>query len=388
MTQTRNLVADQSKLIGLFFATAIGLLLASCSETQQAGRGFSPSEYGVSASQRVVAMGEPVPRGGGIYRVGKPYQVRGLWYYPQDKPGYTAAGVASWYGDDFHGRKTANGEIYNMYALSAAHPTLPMPSYARVTNTKNGRSVVVRINDRGPYHSNRVIDLSKRAALLLGTHSGGLGKVRVDYIGKAPLHGNDDKWLTAQVKQNGRTLTKQEVASIAPVPVWASIEPGDQANPVRVALADVLPEQRAIAQAEAQVPNSSYAVASLNNVAAPADDERIGLEAVQNSGTALAYAEPEKKWPYAQPAEITETSAIPPGATQIVRVGSFSDPAQATRYRDNLMKFGSASIQMEKISGVTLYQVNVGPFNDEAAAQKALNQARSQGATGAQLFRM
>ena len=124
-------------------------------------------KYGVSSSPRVVAFGEPVPKGGGTYRVGKPYTVAGRVYVPEEDTGYRAEGMASWYGDDFHGRLTANGEVFDMASLTAAHPTLPMPSYARVTNLSNGKSLIVRVNDRGPYHGNRLIDVSNRAAELL-----------------------------------------------------------------------------------------------------------------------------------------------------------------------------------------------------------------------------
>ena len=124
-------------------------------------------KYGVSSSPRVVAFGEPVPKGGGTYRVGKPYTVAGRVYVPEEDPNYRAEGMASWYGDDFHGRLTANGEVFDMASLTAAHPTLPIPSYARVTNLRNGKSLIVRVNDRGPYHGNRLIDVSNKAAELL-----------------------------------------------------------------------------------------------------------------------------------------------------------------------------------------------------------------------------
>src|SRR5450756_576286 len=130
-------------------------------------------KYGVSSSARVVADGQPVPKGGGVYRVGKPYLVGGREYVPQEDVNYSAVGLASWYGDDFHGRYTANGEVFDMNSLSAAHPTLPLPSYVRVTNIANHRSIVVRVNDRGPYAGNRVIDLSVKAAKLLNFYSHG-----------------------------------------------------------------------------------------------------------------------------------------------------------------------------------------------------------------------
>ncbi len=158
-------------------------------------------KYGVSASPRVVQLGEPVPKGGGTYRVGKPYVVGGRTYSPEENSNYRAEGIASWYGEDFHGRQTANGEVYDMQSISAAHPTLPIPSYARVTNLKNQRSIIVRINDRGPYHSDRLIDVSARTAQLLGFYDNGTTQVRVEYVGQASLGGSDDTRLEATLRR-------------------------------------------------------------------------------------------------------------------------------------------------------------------------------------------
>ncbi len=157
-------------------------------------------KYGVSSSPRVVAFGEPVPKGGGTYRVGKPYTVGGRVYVPEEDVNYREEGLASWYGDDFHGRLTANGEVYDMSSLSAAHPTLPMPCYARVTNLSNGKSLIVRVNDRGPYHGNRLMDVSSRAAELLEFKGNGVARVRVEYVGRAPLEGSDDRQLMATLR--------------------------------------------------------------------------------------------------------------------------------------------------------------------------------------------
>ena len=132
----------------------------------------------------------PLPKGGGRYVVGNPYQVAGQWFTPKEQPGYDKVGVASWYGPKFNRRMTSNGEWFDMHYLSAAHPTLPLPSYAKVTNLENGRQIVVRINDRGPFVADRIIDLSKLAAQKLEMIGKGSAKVRVQYIGPAPL---DDK---------------------------------------------------------------------------------------------------------------------------------------------------------------------------------------------------
>lgn len=151
---------------------------------------FPESKWG-TASRRVAGPNDYIPKGGGVYKVGEPYQVGGRWYNPREQPDYDRIGIASWYGSDFHGRRTANGETYDMFALTAAHPTLPLPSYAYVTNLANNRTILVRVNDRGPYVGERMIDLSKRSAETLGLHKGGTGRVRVRYAGPAPLDGDD-----------------------------------------------------------------------------------------------------------------------------------------------------------------------------------------------------
>jgi rare lipoprotein A len=175
------------------------LALANCASSGKFANRVDP-RYGVSSSPRVVAFGEPVPKGGGTYRVGKPYVVAGRVYVPEEDVNYREEGLASWYGDDFHGRLTANGEVFDMSALTAAHPTLPMPCYARVTNLSNGRSLIVRVNDRGPYHGNRLIDVSNKAAELLDFKGNGVARVRVEYVGRAPLDGSDDSLLMATLR--------------------------------------------------------------------------------------------------------------------------------------------------------------------------------------------
>ena len=178
---------------------AMCLALANCASSGKFASRVDP-KYGVSSSPRVVALGDPVPKGGGTYRVGKPYTVGGRIYVPEEDVNYREEGLASWYGDDFHGRLTANGEVFDMDSLSAAHPTLPMPCYARVTNISNGKSLVVRVNDRGPYHGNRLIDVSNKAAQLLDFKGNGVARVRVEYVGRAPLEGTDDLQLMATLR--------------------------------------------------------------------------------------------------------------------------------------------------------------------------------------------
>jgi rare lipoprotein A len=188
--------AGRPSVLRLAVVAVAGLTLANCSQTVD-------PKLGVSASARVVEPGQPVPKGGGVYRVGKPYTIAGRTYVPQENVNYRAEGMASWYGDDFHGRYTANGEIFDMNSITAAHPTLPLPSYVRVTNLRNKRSLIVRVNDRGPYAHNRLIDLSSRSAKLLGFSGHGLAPVRVEYVGRAPLAGSDDLKLMATLRIDG-----------------------------------------------------------------------------------------------------------------------------------------------------------------------------------------
>lgn len=191
---------------------ALGPLLAGCESTSGNGSGataevssitkFSSAEYGVAASPRVTTS-KDVKKGGGRQMVGKPYKVRGKWYTPTEDPDYDKTGLASWYGPNFHGRLTANGEVYDQYHLSAAHTTFPLPSYARVTNKKNGRSVIVRVNDRGPFSHGRIIDVSSKAAEMLAMKRDGVAAVRVEYIGRAPVEGDDMAFLMASYRAPG-----------------------------------------------------------------------------------------------------------------------------------------------------------------------------------------
>ena len=160
-------------------ASLVLLCAAACVRSDRRAAG---TRTDAPVSPRVIAPGQPVPKGGGAYKVGNPYLIDGVQYTPAEDPGYDRVGIGSFYSEDFHGRRTANGEVFDMWALSAAHPTLPMPSYAYVTNLAN---------DRGPYARRRVIDLSRAAARLLGYEMQGTAHVRVRYAGRAPLSGDD-----------------------------------------------------------------------------------------------------------------------------------------------------------------------------------------------------
>src|SRR5262245_9168190 len=183
------------------------LMLAVATLGACAGSNPFESKY----SKRIVEEGEPIPKGGGSYKVGQPYQLNGRTYYPGENKSYRAEGIASWYGPDFHGRATANGEVYDMNGISAAHPTLPLPSYVRVTNLANGRSIIVRLNDRGPYANNRLIDLSIGTAKALDFYGHGLARVRVEYVGPAPLEGSDDKILLATLRHGSPAPAPSQV---------------------------------------------------------------------------------------------------------------------------------------------------------------------------------
>ncbi|MBY7649585.1 MAG: septal ring lytic transglycosylase RlpA family lipoprotein [Candidatus Liberibacter europaeus] len=187
-------------IIVVLSVNSCSIIFSRKSTDQDVSEYFPESRYGVSASDRV-AFGKTVPRGGGYYLLGKPYQIRGKWYVPREYISYSAIGMASWYGSAFHGRLTANGEIYDTEHLTAAHPTLPLPSYVRVTNLYNGLSLIVRVNDRGPYHDDRVIDLSSAAAKILQIENQGIAKVHIKYIGMAMLSGTDSKYLSSTVTQ-------------------------------------------------------------------------------------------------------------------------------------------------------------------------------------------
>lgn len=227
-----RLAARASVLAALAFG------LAGCGSTSSSGSKssashintktkFSVAEYGVTASPRITTAKRP-KKGGGRDMVGKPYRVRGKWYTPKEEPGYDRAGLASWYGPNFHGRLTANGEIYDQFHLSAAHPTFPLPSYARVTNKKNGNTVIVRVNDRGPFAHGRIIDLSNQAAELLDMKQEGVAAVRVEYVGRAPVEGDDTSYLMASYRPGG---SKEPAGGIIATGVMMAMNAVDSALP-------------------------------------------------------------------------------------------------------------------------------------------------------------
>jgi len=255
-------------------AAATCLALANCASSNKFASRVDP-KYGVSSSPRVVAFGEPVPKGGGTYRVGKPYVVAGKTYVPEEDVNYRAEGMASWYGDDFHGRLTANGEVFDMGSLTAAHPTLPMPSYARVTNVSNGKSLIVRVNDRGPYHGNRLIDVSNKAAELLEFKGNGVAKVRVEYVGRAPLEGSDDRQLMATLR-TGIPAPSPSMVRVASARPFVPELPSSSRGGIRGEVP--MPEGRPY-----NLGNTSADMASLNATSEMSASSRSRGRALQNA---------------------------------------------------------------------------------------------------------
>lgn len=190
-------------------ALILGLmsLLAACASAGARDGGFT-------AGTRLPVVSDPAPIVSGTMR---PYQIRGQWYRPAEDPTYDVVGMASWYGDQFNGRPTSTGEIFDMHGLTAAHKTLPLPGLVEVTNLANGRTVVLRVNDRGPFVDDRIIDLSRGAAEELDLLSRGVGRVRVRYLGRAPRQGGGMRLQTA----SAAAPPVRAEATPAPAPVRA-----------------------------------------------------------------------------------------------------------------------------------------------------------------------
>jgi rare lipoprotein A len=267
-----------------------------------------------------------LPSGAGVYKIGEPYEQNGVWYQPHVQPDYDETGVASWYGPGFHGQRTANGEIFDESGLTAAHPTLPMPVNVRVTNLDNGRSLVLRVNDRGPFARGRIIDVSARAARLLGFYGKGTANVRVTCLARADAPGP------------APAETAPEIAAAAP------------AAEVETAALDPV----AAAPAAEQIPQSP-----------PADSQPTS--AVSDSQSAAIAA---------------SVAAV----THIyVQAGAFVARENAERMKSRLSALGNSSISSIDRNGQLLYRVRIGPFDDVGAADAALAQLSGLGSSDAKL---
>jgi rare lipoprotein A len=230
--------------------------------------------------------------------VGKPYTIAGRMFVPSEKQ-RTTIGLASWYGEAFHGRRTANGEVYDCDAVSAAHPTMPLPSYARVTNLENRHSLVVRVNDRGPFHENRILDVSRKTAEILNFHGSGTTRVKVEYIGPAGLAGSDDSKLLATLRTNGP----------------ANLERNDRNSDIEIASS--APSAAPAGAAVALLPDRAVAPGPPLREPAVAENP---LAPTRSKGVAMAFAAPlPPQRPYAIG---THASAHGANATRIARAGS------------------------------------------------------------------
>lgn len=206
--------------IPLFLVSlALGLLaLAGCNEMKLALHVVKKLSLETEETEPLPAAAEE-----GGYKLGEPYEIDHVWYFPSYDSNYDMTGVASWYGHPFHGRPTANGERYDMNDVTAAHPTLPLPSRVRVTNLENGRQLVLRVNDRGPFIDGRLIDVSRRAAQLLGFYREGLAEVRVEYLGldhlepDVPWPVDSPKTLLANGTPSAATTSHEVASSIGAV---------------------------------------------------------------------------------------------------------------------------------------------------------------------------
>jgi rare lipoprotein A len=420
-TARRRLQFASSVLV----VAASGALLAACNTTgptasnqKQSKEYFAAAEYGVPPSPRVTTKRSRLPRREGRSQVGKPYMVHGKWYYPKENRSYKAVGAASWYGDAFHGRLTANGEVYDMDRLTAAHPTMPLPSYARVTNLKDGASVIVRVNDRGPYANGRIIDLSKRAAEMLDYSTAGVARVKVQYIGPAPLVPNDDRYLMASyrpgkdtaplpgdgggvmIAMNGSTpssghgvapfpgqlsdeggSTKLSLPQSVPQVQLASAAPAgivDADDPVLPAFGPIVPERPAIGLASnganGMLPVLSYADMRISRAAG-------ALDALVSGGEAMTPSEVVASW--------KRSHAVETGAgdeADYIAVGTFASAADSSLQAKYLSAYGRVEVATAKAGARTYYSVSLYP-DGRASIDEMLKQAWAHGADDAMTVR-
>jgi rare lipoprotein A len=290
------------------------------------------------------------PASGGRYKVGDPYQVAGVWYVPKEQPHYDETGVASWYGDQFNMQPTANGEIFDMTAISAAHTTLPLPSIVEVTNLDNGRKIQVRVNDRGPFVAGRVIDLSHAAAQELGYDRQGLARVRVRYVGPATLEAPGSG---VRYASNGLPRAAYPIRSTASIPTAAPI----------VATAATIPAYAP------PIPRAPIAVSSTQ------------LPPITGSELPLLRAQPTA------PTPALPTTTASAGSLYRVQAGAFSDRDNARRVAAQLGDAGRASIEPVDRNGVTLYRVMLPGGADEGEAWVLRDRVASLGYVDARVIR-
>lgn len=282
---------------------------------QRAPQAVAPANPGPRPPQTAMAQPHDNNTAGGRYKVGAPYQQGGVWYVPAEQPNYDEVGLASWYGDAFNGKKTANGEVFDMHAISAAHATLPMPCIVEVTNLDNGRRMQVRLNDRGPYHPGRIIDLSHAGAEQLGYAAKGTTRVRVRYVGPAPLTGFS-----------------------APVTIAAGPLVSDFTKPA-------------------------------------ASAPRYQIDPPVASARTVSTPQPAPQPPLVQ---MAHAGAAGQGG-YVVQAGAFLSRDTADRVAARLASAGSATVKPLDRNGATLYRVVVGPWDDSESAMSARSRVAALG---------
>lgn len=319
--------ARSGRLLTQFVAVfTAALFLSACAETQFLATTFKRVGKGDKASY-------------GDYKIGNPYQIQGVWYYPSEDFEYDRTGIASWYGSKFHGRKTANGEIYDMNGVSAAHKTLPLPTMVRVTNLENGRSLKIRINDRGPYARGRIIDLSRRSAQLLGFQKQGTARVRVAVLS------DESRAMAARLKGQ---------ANLARA-----------GSPITV---NKLPKAKVSAEALPSLDGGEQTAPATYAPPAAGGDQGRG--------------EPQLA---SLPPDTPDTVTIEPvSATKIyIQAGAFSNFDNANRVHARLYRLGKVKISPVLINGRDLFRVRVGPLGNVADADLMLEQVILSGYTNA-----
>lgn len=299
------------------------------------------------------------PPQAGTFKIGKPYEVEGTWYYPQEDYNYSETGIASWYGPDFHGKQTANGEVFDMNELTAAHKTLQLPSLVRVTNLDNGRTLVVRVNDRGPFVRGRIIDLSRRSAQLLGFEQSGTAKVRVEVLGE------ESRRIAAVAKRMPGADDEPARASPAGTVTVESL-PGPGGGPV--ATAQVTPSQAApsvapptpAAQPVPSTPAPTVASASSASPAAPTAVNGTAVESLP-----------------APTGQIGVVAVKPSGI--FVQAGAFSNQSNAQRLSTSLAGIGPTKVVQVKLGSQVFYRVRVGPAANVEDADRMLERVAAAG---------
>lgn len=322
-------------------------------------------------------------RGGGTpgeYKVGKPYQIDGVWYYPKEDYGYDETGIASWYGPGFHGNTTANGESFDQNELTAAHRTLPMPSLVRVTNLENGRSVVVRVNDRGPYANGRIIDLSRRAAQLLGFEGNGTAKVRVQMLDV------ESRAIADAAKKRGMTgypvtQTAAKLPDVQP-PVTAPPPPEPDTAEGRVAAAygnenDIMaapePASRgAVESVSLDGPSQKIVPLEQPKLKAPKFGKITPKPMVQEPKTIASIPGHQVGGRFYPAPEVRQTKVT--GANKIyVQAGAFTVKDNALRLKNRLAGIAPASVTSASVHGTTYYRVRLGPIASVKQADSILS---------------